>query len=242
MGRPRGADRRSGGLDCGRQGAGVLAGQRHGQLRARRISRPRPGARTHGCERTERGSASRARGADRVRLRVTSRVDGVESTATPPSAWFDTWQPAAPKVEDANLPANLSTTVNWSQASSTSARSSKTLAKFDVAGFNLTSAQVGQMVKLTVGVRPAGTVKGALQRWDGKYWRSVLAVPVTKGKAVMYVRGVGRRRTTVWLFRRCRTTGCRSRPRGAGRSRWQCAERYRNVSQQAFGSTESHVT
>ncbi|WP_405071017.1 hypothetical protein OG558_16245 [Kribbella sp. NBC_01510] len=179
---------------------------------------------------------------DRVRLRVTSRVDGVESTATPPSAWFDTWQPAAPKVEDANLPANLSTTVNWSQASSTSARSSKTLAKFDVAGFNLTSAQVGQMVKLTVGVRPAGTVKGALQRWDGKYWRSVLAVPVTKGKAVMYVRGVGRRRTTVWLFRRCRTTGCRSRPRGAGRSRWQCAERYRNVSQQAFGSTESHVT
>ncbi|WP_329484022.1 hypothetical protein OG555_17835 [Kribbella sp. NBC_01484] len=129
---------------------------------------------------------------DRVRLRVTSRVDGVESTATPPSAWFDTWQPAAPKVEDANLPANLSTTVNWSQASSTSARSSKTLAKFDVAGFNLTSAQVGQMVKLTVGVRPAGTVKGALQRWDGKYWRSVLAVPVTKGKAVMYVRAAGR--------------------------------------------------
>jgi hypothetical protein len=48
------------------------------------------------------------------------------------------------------------------------------------------------MVKLTVGVRPAGTVKGALQRWDGKYWRSVLAVPVTKGKAVMYVRAAGR--------------------------------------------------
>ena len=77
-------------------------------------------------------------------------------------------------------------------ASSTSARSSKTLAKFDVAGFNMTSAQVGQMVKLTVNVRPTGTVKGALQRWDGKYWRSVLAVPITKGKAVMYVRAAGR--------------------------------------------------
>jgi hypothetical protein len=48
-------------------------------------------------------------------------------------------------------------------ASSTSARSSKTLAKFDVAGFNVASAQVGQMVKLTVDVRPGGTVKGALQ-------------------------------------------------------------------------------
>jgi len=38
------------------------------------------------------------------------------------------------------------------------------------------------MVKLTVDVRPGGTVKGALQRWDGKYWQSVLTVPVTKGK------------------------------------------------------------
>ncbi|WP_328524226.1 hypothetical protein [Kribbella sp. NBC_00359] len=67
-----------------------------------------------------------------------------------------------------------------------------TLANFAVAGFNVASAQVGQMVKLTVDVRPGGTVKGALQRWDGKYWRSVLAVPVTKGKAVMYVRAAGR--------------------------------------------------
>ncbi|WP_328524225.1 hypothetical protein [Kribbella sp. NBC_00359] len=313
---------------------------------------------------------------DRVRLTVTSRVDGVESAATP-SAWFDTLQPAAPKVEDANLLANLSTTISWSQAaaaqdttpndpldrpssygwikatisgpgtdqrevvslpagtttmtipsrprpysvaisggnewglqmpqvptrqrvvvgtmaagiavpaqgsfgdylgiesrldmykcscaehrtsgipvdlqarptatttwktvgrfsgdtvapfrtpigsvggrqfrlyvpatkrvdqleiiltpaSSTSARSSKTLAKFDVAGFNVTSAQVGQMVKLTVAVRPGGTVKGALQRWDGKYWRSVLTVPVTKGKAVMYVRAAGRGTTTYY--------------------------------------------
>jgi hypothetical protein len=48
------------------------------------------------------------------------------------------------------------------------------------------------MVKLTVDVRPGGTVKGALQRWDGKYWRTVLTVPVTKGKAVMYVRAAGR--------------------------------------------------
>jgi hypothetical protein len=67
-----------------------------------------------------------------------------------------------------------------------------TQANFAVAGFNVTTAQVGQMVKLTVDVRPGGTVKGALQRWDGKYWRSVLTVPVTKGKAVMYVRAAGR--------------------------------------------------
>jgi hypothetical protein len=73
-----------------------------------------------------------------------------------------------------------------------------TLADFAVAGFNVTSAQVGQMVKLTVDVRPGGTVKGALQRWDGKYWRSVLTVPVTKGKAVMYVRAAGRGTTTTY--------------------------------------------
>ena len=73
-----------------------------------------------------------------------------------------------------------------------------TLANFAVAGFNVTSAQVGQMVKLTVDVRPGGTVRGALQRWDGKYWRSVLAVPVTKGKAVMYVRAAGRGTTTTY--------------------------------------------
>jgi hypothetical protein len=71
-----------------------------------------------------------------------------------------------------------------------------TLANFAVAGFNVTTAQVGQMVKLTVDVRPGGTVKGALQRWDGKYWRSVLTVPVTKGKATMYVRAAGRGTTT----------------------------------------------
>ncbi|HEY3561118.1 MAG TPA: hypothetical protein VGL05_26825 [Kribbella sp.] len=73
-----------------------------------------------------------------------------------------------------------------------------TLADFAVAGFNVRTAQVGQMVKLTVDVRPGGTVKGALQRWDGRYWRSVLTVPVTKGKAVMYVRAAGRGTTTTY--------------------------------------------
>lgn len=79
-----------------------------------------------------------------------------------------------------------------------SSRYIPTLANFAVAGFNVTSARVGQMVKLTVDVRPGGTVKGALQRWDGKYWRSVLTVPVTKGKAVMYVRAAGRGTTTTY--------------------------------------------
>jgi hypothetical protein len=73
-----------------------------------------------------------------------------------------------------------------------------TLADFAVAGFNVTTAQVGQMVKLTVDVRPGGTVKGALQRWDGKYWRSVLTVPITKGKAAMSVRAAGRGTTTTY--------------------------------------------
>ena len=73
-----------------------------------------------------------------------------------------------------------------------------TLADFAVAGFNVRTAQVGQMVKLTVDVKPGGTVKGALQRWDGKYWRSVLTVPVAKGKATMYVRAAGRGTTTYY--------------------------------------------
>ncbi|MER7244595.1 hypothetical protein [Kribbella sp. NPDC000426] len=71
-----------------------------------------------------------------------------------------------------------------------------TLANFAVAGFNVSTAQVGQMVKLTVDVKPGGTVKGALQRWDGKYWRSVLTVPVVKGKATMSIRAAGRGTTT----------------------------------------------
>lgn len=71
-----------------------------------------------------------------------------------------------------------------------------TLADFAVAGFNVRTAQVGQMVKLTVDVKPGGTVKGALQRWDGKYWRSVLTVPVVKGKATMSIRAAGRGTTT----------------------------------------------
>lgn len=67
-----------------------------------------------------------------------------------------------------------------------------------MAGFNVTTARVGQMVKLSVDVRPGGTVRGALQRWDGKSWRSVLAVPVSKGKAVVYVRAAGRGTTTTY--------------------------------------------
>ena len=40
--------------------------------------------------------------------------------------------------------------------------------------------------------------QGALQRWDGKYWRSVLTVPITKGKATMSVRAAGRGTTTTY--------------------------------------------
>ncbi|MDX2971624.1 hypothetical protein [Kribbella solani] len=88
--------------------------------------------------------------------------------------------------------------ISLTPASSTSARSSSTLAQFRTAGFDVASARAGQLVKLTVDVRPGGTVKGALQRWDGKSWRSVLTVPITKGKATMYVRAAGRGTTTYY--------------------------------------------
>jgi hypothetical protein len=101
---------------------------------------------------------------------------------------FRLWVPARKQLDQGS--------VRLTPASSTSARTTTTLARFVTSGFNVTSARVGQMVKLTVDVRPGGTVKGALQRWDGKYWRSVLTVPITKGKAVMYVRAAGRGTTT----------------------------------------------
>ncbi|MEU4193433.1 hypothetical protein AB0E69_16160 [Kribbella sp. NPDC026611] len=103
---------------------------------------------------------------------------------------FRLWVPARKRLDQ--------NAVTLTPASSTAAQSTRTMARFNAAGFNVTTAQVGQIVKLTVNVAPAGTVKGALQRWDGKSWRSVLTVPITKGKATMSVRAAGRGTTTTY--------------------------------------------
>jgi hypothetical protein len=83
-------------------------------------------------------------------------------------------------------------------AVSTSARYSATRAAFRVAGFNTFTAKVGQVVKLTVEVRPAGTVKGDLQVWDGKVWRHAGYVPLVKGKGTLSVKAAGRGTTRSW--------------------------------------------
>jgi hypothetical protein len=83
-------------------------------------------------------------------------------------------------------------------AASTSARYSATQAYFVTAWFNKRTAQVGQVVKLVVDVRPAGTVKADLQVWDGKVWRHAGYVPLVKGKGTLNVKAAGRGTTRSW--------------------------------------------
>ena len=82
------------------------------------------------------------------------------------------------------------------------------------------SVRSGLMRKATIVVAAlaGGTVKGALQRWDGKYWRSVLGAG-DEGEAAMYVRAAGRGTTTYYCVAvpgmmyyglPIQTTGCRS--------------------------------
>lgn len=81
---------------------------------------------------------------------------------------------------------------------STTARYSATNARFITAWFNKRTAQVGQVVKLVVDVRPAGTVKADLQVWDGKAWRHAGYVPLIKGKGTLNVKAAGRGTTRSW--------------------------------------------
>ncbi len=83
-------------------------------------------------------------------------------------------------------------------AASTSARFSATQAAFRVAGFNTLTAQVGQVVKTTVDVLPAGTVKSSLQWYDGKVWRHSVYIPLTKGKGTFSFKAAGRGTTRYW--------------------------------------------
>ncbi|MFI5712802.1 hypothetical protein [Kribbella sp. NPDC051620] len=83
-------------------------------------------------------------------------------------------------------------------AAATSARYSATQAYFVTAWFNKRAAQVGQVVKLVVDVRPAGTVKADLQVWDGKVWRHAGYVPLVNGKGTLNVKAAGRGTTRSW--------------------------------------------
>jgi hypothetical protein len=81
---------------------------------------------------------------------------------------------------------------------STTARYSATQAHFITAWFNKRTALVGQVVKLAVDVRPAGSVKADLQVWDGKLWRHAGYVPLVKGTGTLYVKAAGRGTTRSW--------------------------------------------
>ncbi|WP_328333623.1 hypothetical protein OHA70_17040 [Kribbella sp. NBC_00382] len=83
-------------------------------------------------------------------------------------------------------------------AISTSLRRVSTRARFTTAGFNLTTASVGQAVKATVSVQPAGTVKADLQWLDGKVWRHAGYVPLVKGTGTLSFKASGRGTTRSW--------------------------------------------
>ena len=89
---------------------------------------------------------------------------------------------------------------DWTVTSpvSTTARYSATQAHFVVAGFNTLTAQVGQILRTTVEVRPAGAVKASLQWYDGKVWHHAAYIPLTKGKGTLNVKAAGRGTTRYW--------------------------------------------
>ncbi|MFI5736442.1 hypothetical protein ACIA49_40375 [Kribbella sp. NPDC051587] len=88
------------------------------------------------------------------------------------------WVPAR-KAVSAN-------TIALTPATSTSAKSSKTLIKFVSNGFTPATAKPGANSDLTAKIQPASTVKGVLQGWDGKTWGNVFAVQFTKGSLVVH--------------------------------------------------------
>ncbi|MDX6263533.1 MAG: hypothetical protein QOH84_5221 [Kribbellaceae bacterium] len=65
-------------------------------------------------------------------------------------------------------------------------------------GFNTFTAKVGQLVKATVDVQPAGTVKADLQWYDGKAWHHSAYIALTKGKGTLNLKASGRGTTRSW--------------------------------------------
>jgi hypothetical protein len=81
---------------------------------------------------------------------------------------------------------------------STTPRFIPTQAYYRVAGFNVLTAGVGQLVKTTVDVQPAGTVKADLQWYDGKVWHHSTYIQLTKGKGTFSFKAAGRGTTRYW--------------------------------------------
>jgi hypothetical protein len=82
-------------------------------------------------------------------------------------------------------------------ATSTSVRRSATKADLH-AGFNKSTAQVGQLVQATVTVKPAGGGKASLQWLDGKVWRTTAYIPLSKGVGKLSIKASGRGTTKTW--------------------------------------------
>jgi hypothetical protein len=80
----------------------------------------------------------------------------------------------------------------------TAPRYSAAQAKYSVVGFNTTSAKVGQLIKATVNILPAGSVKADLQWFDGKAWHHAAYIPLTKGKGTLSFKASGRGTTRSW--------------------------------------------
>ncbi|WP_344159460.1 hypothetical protein [Kribbella yunnanensis] len=88
------------------------------------------------------------------------------------------WVPAR-KIVSTNV-------IALTPATSTSAKSSKTLIKFISAGFTPAVARRGANVDLSARISPASTVKARLQFWDGQRWFDAGPLQFTKGYALQH--------------------------------------------------------
>lgn len=86
--------------------------------------------------------------------------------------------------------------IKLTAAASTSAKSSKTIAKIYTRGIVASKARAGRMVGLKVQVQPAVDMKAALQKWDGKQWRYVRELALNAGVASIQFRATAPAGTT----------------------------------------------
>ncbi|TDD57467.1 hypothetical protein E1263_23750 [Kribbella antibiotica] len=73
-------------------------------------------------------------------------------------------------------------------ATSTSAKSSKTMIKFVSKGFTPAAASTGTKVDITAKIQPGVTVRGTLQDLVGSRWTNLFAVQFTKGSMLKHAR------------------------------------------------------
>ncbi len=86
--------------------------------------------------------------------------------------------------------------IKLTAAASTSARSSKTIAKIYTRGIVASKARAGRTVGLKVQVQPAIDMKAALQKWDGKQWRYWRELALKAGVASIQFRATAPAGTT----------------------------------------------